>query len=102
MGLEAKDDGQPTVATHYYNPDDERTLKGLGGADKDKLNEIYAKAEEDKENNPNEGNQEKRLADLDESEIKIEGEHLLDKNIEQVYGAKISRAMVALDWKIKE
>lgn len=39
---------------------------------------------------------------MDDSEIKIEGEHLIDSTISSVYGAKIARALVAMDWKIKE
>ena len=31
-----------TVATHYYNPDDERSIQGVG-ADENKINDLYSK-----------------------------------------------------------
>jgi len=30
------------VATHYYNPDDERSIQGVG-ADETKINDLYSK-----------------------------------------------------------
>ena len=46
LGLARKGEEEPTVATHYYNPDDERSLQGLGAAaDKSKMLDLYAKAD---------------------------------------------------------
>ena len=39
-GLALRGSDQPVVATHYYNPEDERLLKGVG-ADENKIKELY-------------------------------------------------------------
>ena len=39
-GEDNNTDSAPVIVTHYYNPDDERSLQGVG-ADENKLKELY-------------------------------------------------------------
>ena len=69
------------VATHYYNPDDERTLQGVG-ADAGKIDKLYKKSAEGEkeENNKEDAEAEsgdkksfhKRFMEMQEDEIRIE------------------------------
>lgn len=115
---------QPVVVTHYYNPDDERLINGVG-ADENKMKELYtvqvdgeqAEADHNKENdqdylngpmapgNQNQTSQaddKKKFSEMKEEDIEIEEDAVIETQIEQVFGTKVARAVIALDWKIKE
>lgn len=76
---------EPTVVTHYYNPDDERAIQG---AKPDEINDLYMKTlqgeaalqmqiDQAANGNDNEGRADaskKKLAEIDESEIEIDVE----------------------------
>lgn len=81
---------EPTVVTHYYNPDDERAIKG---AAPDEINDLYMKTLQGEAAlqmqidqaaaNGNDGDginkgadeaNKKKLAEIDESEIEIDVE----------------------------
>lgn len=102
-----------TVARHYYNPDDERSLQGVG-ADENKINDLYSKkaadeSEQDKQKEAVSGqeDQDKKNAYvnfhfMDDADIKIETDAFIDPKIEEVFGKKVALAMNAIDWKFKE
>lgn len=110
-----QEDGQTVVATHYYNPDDERSLQGVG-PDQSKIESLYTKQvdgereeEENKENDINADNadqnkesEKKKFSEIEESEIAIESESKVDAQVQSVFGSKIARALIAVDWKYKE
>ena len=59
LGLINKQQEAPIVATHYYNPNDERTLKGIG-QDEEKINQLYqmkVSGEEEMNNKENDNDQ---------------------------------------------
>ena len=85
------------VATHYYTPEDDRELHGV--ANPDEIHKIYqeAKAEPEQKDDKN-----KRLFDLDESEIKIEQGKEPDGIIERVFGMKPALGLISTSWKHRE
>lgn len=100
------------VATHYYNPDDERTLQGVG-ADESKIKQLYhaeADGEQDDANKENDNatnndqklEDKKKFSEIEEAEIEVEIDSTIDPGVSAVFGSKIARALVALDWKYKE
>ena len=101
----------PTVATHYYNPDDERSLQGVG-ADQGKIEELYTRKAEGEQGEPEKevqvgaGDVKKNafieFHFMDEADIKVEPECEVDSGIEVVFGRKVALAMHAVDWKYKE
>lgn len=42
------------------------------------------------------------MAEVDESEVTVEHEHLMDSAVTAVYGLKIAKALIAVDWRFKE
>jgi len=99
------------VATHYYNPDDERSLQGVG-ADTSKIDDLYTKKAEGeieeaaKEDAEAEGNEKKnfhkKFMEMDEADIKAEPESKTDSTVEDILGKKMAVALIAVDWKYKE
>lgn len=93
MGLARE--SSATVATHYVNPDDERRLQGIG-TDEAKAKELYAKADGEVE-----AQAQVDLENMDEEQILVEGDNF-DQAVVSVFGAKTAKALVAVDWKLKE
>lgn len=86
----------PNVATHYYNPDDERALVGV--KQDDHANKIYE--ETNAEEQKFETSEKSDLFSMKVEDIKHEG----DPNpiIERIYDTHIAMGMKALQWKYKE
>jgi hypothetical protein len=98
MGL-MREDEQPKVTTHYVNPDDERSIQGLGQTDQVQINELYAKDEKAEPEQKAEAVV--NFAEMDEADIKVESDQT-DSTIAEVFGSKVAIAMNAANWKIKE
>jgi hypothetical protein len=96
------------VATHYYNPDDEREIKGA--SDQDAIyqtNHLGESPEKDEgsiiEQNVEEvKNPQRRFQEMEESEIEIEEGRVYEKDIENMFGRKVALALIAVNWKHKE
>lgn len=106
-GLAKKGEGEvaPTVATHYYNPDDEREIQGAGTDKRDIYNEKQD-GEEVKGEEGTEGGDKKsflkQFQEMEESEIALEPGCLPDLQIENEFGRKVAVAIIAQEWKYKE
>ena len=44
----------------------------------------------------------KKFSELEETEIEVEIDSKIDAEVVKVFGSKIARALIALDWKYKE
>ena len=88
------------------NPDDEREIKGV--KDEDEIKDMY-KNEVNLVMSPSGGQlnvsgsaQKKNLNDVDEHDIDVEDDGEMHPRIENIYGRKITIALIAADWKYKE
>ena len=86
-----------TVATHYHNPEDDRTIQGV--SDNDDLNKIYSEAKADQEQVESKN---KRLYDTPEAEIKVEKDKEADPIIERVFGMQTALGVISTSWKFRE
>ena len=89
-------DGAPTVATHYYNPDDEREIQGT---DKRDIYNEKQDGEENKGEDQTDGGEKKsflkQFQEMEESEIALEPGCLPDLQIENEFGRKVAVAIIA-------
>ena len=88
--------GDLVIATHYYNPDDERAITGVKEEDQKAL---YAKQRQMIDQTMGE---ERKLGDIDLAELKTEPSKQPDQLVERVYGERIAVGLIALSWKLKE
>ena len=86
-----------TVATHYYTPEDDRTLTGV--QNNENANKIY---EEAKVENEQKEDKNKKLFDYEESEIKVEEGKEADAIIDRVFGMKWALGLISTSWKLRE
>ena len=99
----------PVVSTHYYNPDNDRTIQQLGGGE-DTAKALLKKAEEEQAAEVKEGEGlgddkksfHQKFTEMDEKDIEIDADQKVDQQIELVYGRKIALSFLAQDWKYKE
>ena len=104
-GLANRQGDAPVVATHYYNPDDERSITGVG-QNKEAIDKLYSEKPQEGAEVPQEPLDKKDLIkkflEMDESEIKIEDDMEHDPCIEKEFTKKIAKSLVSTDWHFKE
>lgn len=106
------------VATHYYNPDDDREIKGV--ADPEQIHQYYhnqaedpspeqLNADLDQQLTDRDGakgavssNPAKKFMDLPDSEIEVEEGRPYEREVESIFGRKIALGLIAINWKFKE
>lgn len=114
--LKRINDEQILVATHYYNPDDEREIKGFKDPVKDLEKQIeeqlliqddHITEPEDMVSGQGEVRQtatitHKKFMDMDDAEIEVEEEKTYERDIEIIFGRKIALGLIAVNFKFKE
>jgi ankyrin repeat protein len=85
------------VATHYYNPDDDREITGV--QNNEEVNKLYHEAKVDTETKDEKA---KKLYETDEDQIKIEQDKEPDAIIERVFGMKTALGLISTSWKFRE
>jgi hypothetical protein len=115
----ADNDGaqQLLVATHYYNPDDDREIKGFKDPSKDlekQIEELQQQEQQRIGTDPDESNiigdagptakgtGQKRFLEMDDSEIEVEEGKTYEREIDNVFGRKIALGLIASNFKLKE
>ncbi len=80
----------------HINAEDERSIQGV--KDQQKISEMYA--QKDEADLTTTAAQTVSLADLDESELQVEGE--MDARIEAIFGRRVALCLIATNWQYKE
>eukprot|EP00347_Sterkiella_histriomuscorum_P001332 403372439 len=100
------------VATHYYNPDDDREIKGI--ADPNLINEYYQNQADDPDKlnadldqqmqiqDSGKVNPSKKFMEMQDSEIEVEEGRPYERDIENIFGRKLALGLIAINWKFKE